>query len=103
MGAGERVKSANDMRAYRASVVAASKRGRLQSLTEKELNLKHVPVTLYPWDAQRQVQAWVRFGDHPMLVAARIVRSTPSAVGIEFRIEGQTFRAWLWANAVREE
>lgn len=100
MGAGERVKAANDARAYRESVIAASKRGRLQSLTDRELDVRNAPVTVYPHGAQRRVQAWVRFGEQAMLVDAKVVRSTPSAVGIEFRVEGQTFRAWIWGNAV---
>lgn len=101
MGAGERVKYAHDVRAYRESVIAASKRGPLQSLTDKELDAKHSPVTAYPNEVQRRVWAWVRFGPHAIRVDAKIVRSTPHAAGIEFRAEGQTFRCWVWGNAVQ--
>lgn len=100
MGAGERLKASNDARAYRAEVIAASKAGPLQSLTERELNLNETPVTVYPRTAQRRVLAWVRFGPKAVRVEAKIVRSTPLAAGIEFREEGQTWRCWVWGNAV---
>lgn len=100
MGAGERVKAANDLRAYRASVIAASKVGPLQTLTERELDLRETPVTIYPSASQPRVRAWVRFGPKAILVDARLARSTTKAAGIEFRAEGQTFRCWVWGNAV---
>ncbi len=101
MGAGERVKYAHDVRAYRDGVVAASRRGPLQSLTDRELDVKRVPVTAYPREAQRRVWAWVRFGPEAVRVDARVVRATPDAAGIEFRAAGQTLRCWVWANAVQ--
>lgn len=101
MGAGERVKAANDMRSYRASVIAASKRGPLQSLTDRELALRDTPVTVYPRNLQRRVRVWVRFGAEAIQVDAKLMRSTPLAAGIEFSAEGQTFRCWVWGNAVQ--
>lgn len=103
MGAGERVKYAHEVRAYRVSVIAASKRGPLQSLTDRELELREAPVTVYPHGAQRRVRAWVRFGQEAIRVDARVVRSTAKAAGIEFTAEGQTFRCWVWGNAVSVE
>jgi hypothetical protein len=100
MGAGERLKASNDLRAYRASVSAASKRGPLQSLTERELALNEQPVTIYPRGLQRRVRAWVRFGPEAIQVDAKLVRSTPLAAGIEFHGESEVFRAWVWGNAV---
>lgn len=100
MGAGERLKAANDVRSVRASVTAASKRGPLQSLTDRELALREQPVTVYPHPLQRPVRARVRSGDEAILVDARLMRSTPTAAGIEFRSEEQTFRCWVWGNAV---
>lgn len=100
MGAGERVKAANDARAYRASVVAESKRGPLQSLTDRELALRDTPVTVYPRNLQRRVLAWVRFGGEAIRVEAKLMRSTPLAAGIEFSAEGQTWRCWVWGGAV---
>ncbi|WP_245958620.1 hypothetical protein [Microbacterium bovistercoris] len=84
------------------SVTAASKRGALQSLTERELDLKNVPLTVYPYALQRRVKAWVRFGAESIRVDAKVVRSTPSAAGIEFRgLDGQMFRCWVWGNAIQ--
>lgn len=103
MGAGERVKVANDLRAYRASVIAASRRGQLQSLTDRELSLREQPLTIYPHVHQRRVLAWVRFGPEAIRVEAKLMRSTPTAAGIEFRAEGQTFRCWVWGNAIQME
>lgn len=62
--------------------------------------MRNAPVTVYPHGTRRRVHAWVRFGKHPIWVDAKVVRSTPSAVGVEFRVEGQTFTAWIWGNAV---
>ncbi len=100
MGAGERVKASNDVRAYRASVIAASKRGPLQSLTDRELALREHPVTIYPRALQRRVRAWVRFGPEAIRVDVTLMRSTPRTAGIEFRAEGQTFRCWVWGDTV---
>jgi hypothetical protein len=100
VGAGERLKAANDVRAYRAQVIAASKHGPLQSLTDRELEVRETPVTVYPAAARPRVYAWVRFGPKEVRVDARLVRSTPKAAGIEFRVDSQTFRCWVWGNAV---
>lgn len=100
MGAGERLMYSNDVRSARSSVTAASRRGPLQSLTDRELNLREQPVTIYPHALQRRVKAWVRFGGEAIRVDAKLVRSTPLAVGIEFHGVEETFRAWVWGNAV---
>lgn len=100
MGAGERVKAANDSRAQQAAIIAASRNGPLQSLTDQELSVREQPVTIYPYSSQRRVRAWVRFGPEAIRVDAKLMRSTPTAAGIEFRAEGQTFRCWVWGNAV---
>lgn len=100
MGASDRLKASNDVRSARESVTAAAKRGSLQSLTERELAFREHPVTIYPHALQRHVRAWVRFGAEPMRVDAKLMRSTPLAAGIEFRGEGETYRCWVWGNAV---
>lgn len=82
------------------SVTAASKRGPLQSLTARELDLNDQPMTIYPYRLQRRVKAWVRFGPEAIRVDAKLVRTTPLAAGIEFRGENQTFQGWVWGNAV---
>lgn len=97
---GARLSASNDMRSQQKSVSAASKHGPLQSLSERELALREHPLTIYPHALQRRVRAWVRFGSETIRVDAKIVRSTPLAAGIEFRGEGQTFRCWVWGNAV---
>lgn len=101
MGASDRLKASNDVRSARASVTAASKRGSLQSLTDRELNLRETPVTVYPHALQRRVRAWVRFGAEACRVDAKLMRSTPHAAGIEFHGENETFRCWVWGNAVQ--
>jgi hypothetical protein len=94
------LKYSNDVRSARSSVTAASKRGPLQSLTDRELNLREQPVTIYPHALQRRVRAWVRFGAEAIRVDAKLVRSTPLAAGIEFHGENETLRCWVWGNAV---
>ena len=100
MGASDRLKASNDVRTQRAAVTAASKHGPLQSLSDRELALREHPVTVYPHALQRRVRAWVRFGAEAVRVDAKLMRSTPLAAGIEFRAEEQTFRCWVWGNAV---
>lgn len=92
--------AAADMRSQWSSIREAAKHGPLQSLTERELEVREQPVTIYPWNAQRRVKAWVRFGPAAIRVDAKIVRSTPLAAGIEFRCDDQTLRCWVWGNAV---
>lgn len=91
----------NDMRSQAQAVTAAAKRGSLQSLTDRELAVREQPMTIYPHALQRRVRAWVRFGEEPIRVDAKLVRSTPLAAGIEFRGEDQTFRCWVWGSAVQ--
>lgn len=93
--------AATDKLVQEQSIVAAAKHGPLQSLTERELEVRDQPVTIYPWNAQRRVKAWVRFGPESIRVDAKIVRSTPLAAGIEFKAQGQTYRCWVWGNAVQ--
>ena len=101
MGNPGRMLSANyDMRSQESSVLAAARSGPLQSLTERELAVREQPVTIYPHALQRRVWAWVRFGPEPIRVAAKVMRSTPAAAGIEFRAGDQVFRCWVWGNAV---
>lgn len=70
----------------------------LQSLTEKELRLDEIPVTIYPNPVR--AKAWVRFGTIPMHFDCWIHRTTSTAAGISFRIRDKTFRCWVWGNAV---
>ncbi|WP_431072733.1 hypothetical protein [Microbacterium phyllosphaerae] len=43
---------------------------------------------------------WVRFGPEAIRADAKLARSTPTAAGIVFRAGDQTFRCWVWGNAV---
>lgn len=88
-----------DMRSQHDAILAAAKRGPLQTLTERELDVREQPVTIYPRPAA--VRAWVRFGPEAVRVEAKVMRSTPLAAGIEFRAGDQTFRCWVWGNAVQ--
>jgi len=89
-----------DMRSQWSSIREAAKHGPLQSLTDRELNLRDQPLTIYPHALQRRVRAWVRFGSESIRVDAKLVRSTSLAAGIEFRCDDTTFRCWVWGNAV---
>jgi uncharacterized protein YcbX len=103
MGTSKRLAPYYDMQAQHQAILSAAKHGPLQSLSDRELGLRETPVTIYPHAAQRRVQAWVRFGSEPIRVGAKVVRSTPLAAGIEFRAGDQTFRCWVWGNAMSVE
>lgn len=87
-----------DMQSQARAVLEAAKHGPLQSLSDRELDVREQPMTIYP--RPKRVRAWVRFGAEAVRVDAKLVRSTPLAAGIEFRAEDQTFRCWVWGNAV---
>lgn len=102
MGTSKRLAPYYDMQAQHQSILSAAKSGPLQSLSDRELALREQPVTIYP-RPYRVVSAWVRFGPTPIRVDAKLARSTPTAAGIEFRAGDQTFRCWVWGNAVTVE
>lgn len=87
-----------DMQSQARAILEAAKHGPLQSLTDRELDAREQPMTVYP--RPKRVRAWVRFGPESVRVDAKLVRSTPLAAGIESRAEQQTFRCWVWGNAV---
>lgn len=101
MGASKRLAAHYDMRAQHQEIIRAARAGPLQSLTDRELALREQPLTIYPQPYQR-VHAWVRFGAVPVWVDAKLARSTPLAAGIEFRKGDQTFRCWVWGNAIQQ-
>ena len=86
------------MHAAQKQITDAAKTGPLQSLTDRELDVRVQPLTIYP--RPKKVRAWVRFGPTAIRVDALLVRSTPLAAGIEFRGEDETYRCWVWGNAV---
>lgn len=98
MGTSKRLAPLYDMYAAERDVTRAAKAGPLQSLTDRELNLREQPMTIYPQPTK--VRAWVRFGPTAVRVDARLLRSTPTAAGIEFHGEGQKYRCWVWGNAI---
>lgn len=87
-----------DMQSQARSIIQASKHGPLQSLSPRELDAREQPMTIYP--RPKRVRAWVRFGPEPVRVDAKLMRSTPLAAGIEFRAGDETYRCWVWGNAV---
>lgn len=95
-----RLQALYDRRSQEQEILRAAKHGPLQSLSDRELALQRQPVTIYPPGTQQRVQAWVRFGPEPVRVRATLVRSTPTAAGIEFHADGTTFKCWVWGNAV---
>ena len=86
------------MYAAHKQIADAAKTGALQSLTDRELDVRVQPLTIYP--RPKKVRAWVRFGPTAIRVDAQLVRSTPLAAGIEFHAEDQTYRCWAWGNAM---
>lgn len=88
-----------DMQSQARSILEAAKHGPLQSLTDREMDVRKQPMTIY--SRSKRVRAWVRFGPAAVRVDAKLVRSTPLAAGIEFRAGEQTFRCWVWGNAVQ--
>ena len=74
--------------------------GPLQSLSEDELELDRIPMTVYPEGHRPKVKAWVRFGPKQARVDAVLARSTSKAAGVEFEIRGKTYQCWVWGNAV---
>lgn len=59
-----------DKKSQWSAIREAAKHGPLQSLTERELDVRNQPLTIYPWAAQRPVRAWVRFGPESIRVDA---------------------------------
>jgi len=98
-GSSKRLAPLYDMQAQHRFILHAATAGPLQSLTDRELNLREQPVTIYPRPFTK-VRAWVRFGPEAIRVDAVLLRSTPSAAGIGFKAEDQSFRCWVWGNAV---
>ena len=99
MGTSKRLAEHYDRRAEERLITQAANAGPLQSLSKRELALDRHPLTTYPYP-QRRVQAWVRFGAEPIRVEARLMRTTPTAAGIEFKAQDQVYRCWVWGNAV---
>lgn len=98
MGTSKRLAPLYDRYAQHGEILAAAKHGPLQSLTDRELDRTEQPMTMYP--RPKKVRAWVRFGPESIRVEAALVRSTPLAAGIEFSAGEETFRCWVWGNAV---
>ena len=78
------------MQSQARSILDAAKHGPLRSLTDREMDVREQPMTIYP--RPKHVWAWVRFGPEAVRVDAKLVRSTLLASGIEFRAGEQTFR-----------
>lgn len=99
MGTSKRLAEHYDLRAEEKLLERYAKTaGPLQSLSDRELALDKQPMTVYP--QPQRVKAWVRFGPQPARVNALLVRSTETAVGIEFVVAEKTYRCWIWGNAV---
>lgn len=98
MGSSKRLAEHYDLRAAARAILTAAAAGPLQSLSKHELELDCQPVTTYP--RPQRVRAWVRFGPEPIRVEAALMRTTPHAAAIQFTAEDQTFRCWVWGNAV---
>jgi hypothetical protein len=100
MGTSKRLAEHYDRQSEERLIAKAASAGPLQSLSDRELALERHPVTIYPRALQRRVKAWVRFGPEVVHVYATLLRSTPTAAGIEFKAQDQVYRCWVWGNAV---
>lgn len=56
------------------------------------------PLTIYP--GPQRMKAWVRFGPQAAQVNELLVRSIEAAADVEFTIDEETHRCWVWRNAV---
>jgi hypothetical protein len=101
VGTNRRYADAIDRRMNERVLQSVARDAPLQSLTDTELRLDEMPLTVDP-KPHRKVRAWVRFGNVPVQVDAVAARWTPSAVGIMFTIGDQTHRCWVWVGAVDE-
>lgn len=99
LGTSKRLAPLYDRYSQHSAIREAARSGPLQSLTKRELALDAQPLTIYPQSHQK-VLAWVRFGSEAIRVEAELLRSTPLAAGIQFTAHEQTFRCWVWGNAV---
>lgn len=90
MGTSKRLAVHYDLRAEERELAKFARAAPLQSLSEQELALDRVPVTIY--QRPEKVRAWVRFGAQHASGGALLVRSTEAAAGIEFTVSEQTFR-----------
>lgn len=101
MGTNRRYADAVDRRMNDRALVTIARGAPLQTLTDVELRLDEVPLTIDP-KPRRKVRAWVRFGSVPVRVEALAARWTPDAVGIVFQIEETEYRCWIWSSAADE-
>ncbi len=101
MGTSRRYADAVDRRVNDRALQSIAEGAPLQSLSDLELRLDQVPLTIDP-RPRRKLRAWVRFGTVPVQVDAVAARWTPDAVGIMFRIDDVEHRCWVWSGAVEE-
>ena len=85
VGPSKRLAELYDRYATEKHPATLMKEAPLQTLTSRELDLVRLPMTICP--RPRGCQVWVRIRPHAVRVAARIVRSTLRAAGIEFVVE----------------
>lgn len=78
----------------------ARQRGPLVTLTTDQLRLHTNPVTVAPEKAEPWGLAWLRFGDTDVRATVRVKRWTTDAVGVEFEVDGDVMRCWVWQGAV---
>lgn len=78
----------------------ARARGPLQSLSSEQLRLRSQVLSIAPEHPPMWALAWLRFGDVDVRCHVVVKRWTPDAVGVEFEVEGETLRCWVWQGAV---
>lgn len=80
-------------------LIEIAKRGPLQSLDPRELELDKLPVTIDP--DPDEARAWVRFGPYSVLVDVLVDRWTERAVGVRFMVGESEMRTWVYHGAMR--
>ena len=98
MGTNRRYADQLDRKMDERILERVARSGKLDTLTNAELQLDRLPMTTDP--TPKVVSAWVRFGGTPVRVAADACMWTSQAVAIRFLAGGREYRCWVWRGAI---
>lgn len=100
MGSNRRYPQLGPQLAEERELRQARQAGPLQTLTDAQLRLGHVVVSIVPAETAMWGRAWLRFGTTDVRACVRVMRWTPDAVGVEVEIGEERLRCWVWQGAV---